>query len=67
MKIVLWILLAILGLLALLVLIACVRTLMTPARTSEWKPAEDLPREEEYAKKLSRMVQYETVSVPDDV
>ena len=67
MKIILWIIAAVLCLLVILVLTACVRTLLTPAKVSEWKPAEDLPREEEYAEKLSRMVQYETVSIPDDV
>ena len=58
-------LLAILGLCAVLVLIAVIKTLLTPAKRSEWKPRVQPDREAEYAGKLSRMVQYETVSLPN--
>ena len=58
-------LLAILGLCAALVLIAVIKTLLTPAKRSEWKPRVQPDREAEYAGKLSRMVQYETVSLPN--
>ena len=58
-------LLAILGLCAALVLIAVIKTLLTPAKRSEWKPRVQPDREAEYAGKLSRMVRYETVSLPD--
>ena len=66
MKILLYIILVILGLLLALVLAAVIKTLMTPSKQSMWKPKEDLAREQAYAEKLSKMVQYETVSIPDD-
>ncbi len=62
MKIVLYIILII----AAVLLAALVKTLLTPAKQSAWQPEEDLPREQVYAEKLSKMVQYETVSVPDE-
>ena len=60
--IVLYILLGLLGLGLLLLLIALLRTLLSPAKQSLWKPAADPEREERYAETLSRMVQCETVS-----
>ncbi len=60
--IILYILLGILALMLVLVLIAVVRTLCTPAKVSTWQPKSDAKREAEYAEKLSKMVQYETVS-----
>ena len=59
-----WILLGLLGALAALVLIAAVRALLLPSRRSDYTPAPDPRRAEEYAGKLSRMVRYDTVSVP---
>ncbi len=60
----LWILLGCLNLLVLLLLIALVRTLLTPGKTSAYVPQPDPDRERAYAEKLSRMVACETVSVP---
>lgn len=59
---VLYIILGLIGLLLLLVLAAVIRTLMMPAKTSDWKPAEDRKREQEYAEKLAEMIRFETVS-----
>ena len=58
----LYILLALIGVLLILVLAAVIRTLCTPAKESAWQPVSDPMREQKYAKMLSRMVQYETVS-----
>ncbi|MBR5733877.1 MAG: M20/M25/M40 family metallo-hydrolase [Lachnospiraceae bacterium] len=58
----LYIVLGLIGLLILLVLIAVIRTLLTPAKTSEWQPKRDSAREAEYAEKLAEMVRFETVS-----
>ncbi len=41
---------------------ALIRTLLTPSKKAEYKPAPDPKRTELYAEKLSKMVQYETVS-----
>ena len=62
--IILKILLAVIGLLLLLLLIALIRTLMSPAKKSEWKPKIDKEREQAYGEKLAEMVRFETVSVP---
>ena len=61
-----WILLGLVGLVLLLLLISLVRTLFIPSRRSEYVPAPDPARTEEYADKLSRMVRVETVSVPGE-
>ena len=58
----LYILLGLLGLGLLLLLIALLRTLLSPAKQSRWKPAADPEREARYAETLSRMVRCETVS-----
>ena len=58
----LYILLGLLGLGLLLLLIALLRTLLSPAKQSLWKPAADPEREARYAETLSRMVRCETVS-----
>ncbi len=58
----LYIILGLLGVLLLLVLIAAVRTLFTPKKTSAWEPERDPAREQAYAETLAKMVQYETVS-----
>ena len=59
------ILLCILGLVILLLLIAVIRTLLIPSKKSTYTPAPDEQRALSYAQKLSRMVHYETVSVPN--
>ena len=59
------VLLGLAGLLLCLLLIAVIRTLFTPSKTSDYVPMPDPERAEAYAKRLSRMIQYETVSVPD--
>ena len=61
----LWVLLGLAGLLLLLLLIAVIRTVLTPSKSSDYVPRPDPERAEAYAKKLSRMIRYETVSVPD--
>ena len=61
-----WILLGLVGLVLFLLLISLVRTLFIPSRQSEYVPAPDPARAKEYADKLSRMVQVETVSVPGE-
>jgi carboxypeptidase PM20D1 len=58
----LYVVLGLLGLGLLLLLIALLRTLLTPARKSLWEPAPAPEREARYAEKLSRMVRCETVS-----
>ncbi len=64
MKAVLFILLAAVCVLLVLLLAAVIKTLMTPAKKSEWEPKIDKKREMEYGEKLAEMVRYETVSVP---
>ena len=54
------------GLLLLLLLFSLVRTLFIPSRKSEYVPSPDPARAQQYAEKLSRMVQCETVSVPGE-
>ncbi len=43
------------------------KTLVTPQKKSEYTPNPDPERAMEYAKKLSKMIQYETVSVPGEM
>lgn len=64
-KVILYILLAIVLLLAVLIVIAVIRTAMAPAKKSTYVPPEDpesQKRAQEYAQKLSKMIQYDTVS-----
>lgn len=61
----LYCLLAVLGAVLLLVLFMVVRTLLTPKKTAVYKPSTDSGRIDEYAGKLSKMIQYETVSYRD--
>ena len=67
MKIVLYIVLGLLALCLLLLLAAVIRTLLTPARRSEWTPRRDPEREAAYAEKLARMVRCETVSAKGEI
>ncbi|MBO4873422.1 MAG: M20/M25/M40 family metallo-hydrolase [Lachnospiraceae bacterium] len=62
MKIALYVVLGLIGLLLLLILIAVIRTLLTKPKISAWQPKADPEREKLYAEKLSKMVQVETVS-----
>ena len=62
----LWIVLGLIGLLLILVLAAVIRTLLIPGKQSTYQPAPDPERAEAYARKLSGMVRYETVSVPGE-
>ena len=55
-----------LGMILALLLIALIRTLLMPKKVSDYRPNPEQSRTDEYAKKLSRMVQYETVSNPAD-
>ena len=49
-------------LLLLLILIAVVRTLLSPKKTSDYKPQEDEQESLRLAKKLSKMIQVDTTS-----
>lgn len=64
--IILWVVIGCLGLLLLLLLAAVIRTLLEPGKRSDYEPAPNPERAEEYAKKLSAMVRCETVSAPDE-
>ena len=59
-----WILLGLLGLMLALLLIAVIRTVRMPSKASTYVPDPDPERAMAYARKLSRMIQYETVSRP---
>ncbi len=61
----LYALLALVGLVLALVLVALLRTLLTPKKTAAYGPAPD-SRAEGYAQKLSQMVQIETLSSAED-
>ena len=63
--IVLWVLLGIAALALALLLAAVLHTLLIPSKKSTYTPSPDPHRAEEYAEKLSRMVRYDTVSVPE--
>ena len=63
--ILLWILLGLLGWILLLLLTAVIHTLLTPSEKSIYVPDPDPARAMTYARKLSRMIQAETVSRPD--
>ena len=58
----LYIIAGIIGLLLILILAAVIHTCASPAKVSEWKPQTDPAREAEYARKLSEMIRFETVS-----
>ena len=63
MKYVLYVIFAVIAVLVLLLLVALVRTLFMPSKKSAYIPSPDKKREQEYAQKLSQMVQCDTVSV----
>lgn len=63
---ILYILLGIVGLLLLALLTALVRTLLMPKKTTAYALSTDEARVEKYAKKLSAMVQKETISNRND-
>nr|MBQ6242769.1 M20/M25/M40 family metallo-hydrolase [Lachnospiraceae bacterium] len=67
MKTVLYIVLGLLALCLLLILLAVIRTLLTPARRADWTPRRDPEREAAYAEKLARMVRCETVSAKGEI
>lgn len=46
---------------------ALAKTLLTPRKVSGFEPAKDPEREQEYAEKLAKMIQYETVSVRGEI
>ena len=60
--IVLYILLAVIAALVVALLIAVLRTLAMPHKQTNYVPSTDEKRISEYADKLSRMVQVETIS-----
>lgn len=62
----LYIIFGIVAVIVLLLLIAVIRTLCLPKKTTEYKMSDDEERINEYAEKLSEMVKVETVSRRDD-
>ena len=58
----LYILMALLGVLILLVAVAAVRTLLLPRKVTDYRLSNDTARLDAYAEKLSKMVQKETIS-----
>ncbi len=66
MRYFLYALLGLVGLIVLLLLIALIRTLFLPKKKTFYHLSEDKPRVDEYAKKLSSMVQKETISNRND-
>jgi len=61
----LYIVLGIIGLLLLLLFIAVIRTLFIKTKEASYDMSKDTKRIDEYADKLSKMIQYETVSIRD--
>ena len=62
MQIILWIILALLLALVICLAAAVIRTLTMPRKETAYAPSQDQKRISEYAGKLSRMVQMETIS-----
>ena len=62
MKYVLYVVLAVVAILVLLLLAAIVRTALMKTKKADYVPNPDPKRTDEYVKKLSEMVQYETIS-----
>ena len=63
--IIMWIISGIICLILILLLAAVIHTLLIPNRQSTYRPDPDPERAMACARKLSAMVRYETVSVPD--
>ena len=63
--IIMWIITGIICLILILLLAAVIHTLLIPNRQSTYRPDPDPERAMACARKLSAMVRYETVSVPD--
>ena len=61
-----WIVYLLLGLVVAALLAAVVHTLMIKPKTTEYSLSSDQDRVDEYARKLSLMVQKETISYRDD-
>lgn len=67
MKYVLYVVLAVIAILVLLLLAAVVRTALMKTKKADYVPNPDPKRTDEYVKKLSEMVQYETISKRGEV
>ncbi len=67
MKYVLYVVLAVVAILALLLLAAVIRTALMKTKKADYVPNPDPKRTDEYVKKLSEMVQYETISKRGEV
>ncbi len=67
MKYVLYVVLAVVAILVLLLLAAIVRTALMKTKKADYVPNPDPKRTDEYVKKLSEMVQYETISKRGEV
>lgn len=66
LKVLLWGLLGLVCLLLVLLLIAFIKTLLTPKKTAAWQPRRDEKRQGAYSEKLAAMVRCETVSRPGE-
>ncbi|MEE0980957.1 MAG: hypothetical protein U0K91_04665, partial [Acutalibacteraceae bacterium] len=67
MKYVLYVVLAVVAILVLLLLAAVIRTALMKTKKADYVPNPDPKRTDEYVKKLSEMVQYETISKRGEV
>ena len=67
MKYVLYAVLAVIAILVLLLLVAVIRTALMKTKKADYIPNPDPKRTDEYVKKLSEMVQYETISKRGEV
>lgn len=67
MKYVLYVVLAVVAILLLLLLAAVIRTALMKTKKADYVPNPDPKRTDEYVKKLSEMVQYETISKRGEV
>ncbi len=67
MKYVLYVVLAVVAILVLLLIAAVIRTALMKTKKADYVPNPDPKRTDEYVKKLSEMVQYETISKRGEV
>lgn len=67
MKYVLYVVLAVVAILVILLLAAVIRTALMKTKKADYVPNPDPKRTDEYVKKLSEMVQYETISKRGEV